>query len=261
MAATAHEMETGRDQRPVTAKVWDPFIRFFHWSLVILFALAWLTEDRQALHRPIGYAILALVILRTVWGFIGSKHARFSDSVWSPRATLEYARGLLAGTAPRVLGHNPLAGVMILALLAMLLATGASGWLMTTGSFGSTGWLEELHEALATLTLALVGLHVLAVLVMSAVHGENLVHGDHTVLRVGRYGIGPVISVEQLLMKTLGGVVHVGWDIAPSFQVVDRCIGEETMPESGVLQRVLIETGGSVGDDICVIGAIPSRAL
>jgi cytochrome b len=132
-------------------------------------------EHRQSLHQPIGYAILALVAARIVWGFIGSRHARFSDFLRSPPATLAHLRGLLTATAPRVLGHNPLAGVMILALPAMLLATGASGWLMTTGTFRSAEWLEELHEALASLTLALVGLHILAVLVMSAVDGENLV--------------------------------------------------------------------------------------
>jgi cytochrome b len=174
----ARETDPGRDQRPEvvkdSVKVWDAFIRVFHWSLVILFGLAWLTEHRQSLHQPIGYAILALVALRIVWGFIGSRHARFADFIRSPRATLDYLRGFLRGTAPRALGHNPLAGVMILALLAMLLATGASGGLMTTGSYRAE-WLEELHETLASLTLALVGLHVLAVLIMSAVHGENLV--------------------------------------------------------------------------------------
>jgi cytochrome b len=174
-APAAFETDSGRDQRPETVKVWDPFVRIFHWSLVALFALAWLTEDAQALHQPIGYAILALVALRIIWGFIGPRHARFADFVRSPRATLAYLRGLLTGSAPRLLGHNPVAGVMILALLAMLLATGASGWLMTTASFRHAEWLEEAHEALASLTLALVGLHVLAVLVMSAMHGENLV--------------------------------------------------------------------------------------
>jgi cytochrome b len=176
---SARETEAGRDQRSEAVgnsiQVWDPFVRVFHWSLVILFALAWLTEHRQALHQPIGYAILGLVALRIAWGFVGSRHARFADFVRPPQTTLAYLRGLLTGSAPRVLGHNPLAGVMILALFATLLATGASGWLMTTGSFRSAEWLEELHEALAWLTLALVGLHVLAVLVMSAVHGENLV--------------------------------------------------------------------------------------
>lgn len=174
-AVITHETEAGRDQQPATVKVWDPFIRIFHWSLVVLFALAWVTEHLQWLHQPVGYAILLLVGLRIVWGWVGSKHARFADFVRSPRATLTYARGLLRGTAPRLLGHNPLAGAMIIALLGMLIATGASGWLMTTASFGDTEWLEELHEALASLTLGLVGLHVLAVLVTSAVHGENLV--------------------------------------------------------------------------------------
>jgi hypothetical protein len=70
-AAAAREKEPGRDQRPDGVrdfvKVWDPFVRVFHWSLVVLFALAWLTEHRQALHQPIGYAILALAALRIVW--------------------------------------------------------------------------------------------------------------------------------------------------------------------------------------------------
>jgi cytochrome b len=121
--------------------------------------------------------------VRIVWGFVGPKHARFADFVRSPQTTLTFAQGLLTGTAPRVLGHNPLAGVMILALLAMLIATGATGWLMTTGTFRSAEWLEELHEALASLMLVLVGLHVLAVLIMSAVHGENLVRAMITGLK------------------------------------------------------------------------------
>lgn len=174
------ETDAGRDQRPATVKVWDPFVRIFHWSLVALFALAWVTEDLQWLHQPVGYAILLLVALRIVWGFVGPKHARFADFLRSPWATLTYARGLLAGTAQRLPGHNPLAGVMILALLVMLIATGASGWLMTTQAFGSAEWFEELHEALASLTLGLVGVHVLAVLIMSVVHGENLIRAMFT---------------------------------------------------------------------------------
>ena len=88
---------------------------------------------------------------------------------------MAYARGLLTGAAPRRLGHNPVAGVMVLALLTMLVATGASGWLITAEGFRHAEWLEELHEALASLTLALVVVHVLAVLAMSVLHGENLV--------------------------------------------------------------------------------------
>jgi hypothetical protein len=54
-AMATHETEAGRDQRPATVKVWDPVIRIFHWLLVVLFALAWVTEDLQRLHQPVGY--------------------------------------------------------------------------------------------------------------------------------------------------------------------------------------------------------------
>lgn len=174
-ASTVDEMEAGRDQRPATVKVWDPFVRIFHWSLVVLFAVAWLTEDAQALHQTAGYLIVALVALRVVWGFVGSRHARFGDFVRSPGKTLAYARNLMRGKAPRVLGHNPLAAMMIVTLLLMLTATGASGWLMTVEPYRSAEWIEDVHESLASLTLAFVGVHVLAVVVMSAVHRENLV--------------------------------------------------------------------------------------
>jgi cytochrome b len=174
-AHNASNTETGRVTRPETVGVWDLFVRIFHWSLVILFGLAWMTEDLQSVHQPVGYAILGLLALRIVWGFAGSRHARFADFVHTPRAILAYVRELLAGKAPRVLGHNPLAGMMVLALMAALIATGASGWLMATDAYRSARWLEEAHEALASLTLGLVAVHVIAVLVMSAWHGENLI--------------------------------------------------------------------------------------
>lgn len=174
-ADASRKMEVGRIERPATVKVWDPFVRIFHWSLVVLFALAWVSEDLQSLHQPVGYAIGGLVVLRIVWGFVGPTHARFSDFVRSPKTTLVYARDLLAGRAKHGRGHNPLAGMMVLALLVMLIATGASGWMTTLETYRTAEWLEELHEGLASATLALVGVHVLAVAIMSWVHGENLV--------------------------------------------------------------------------------------
>jgi cytochrome b len=164
-------------------KVWDPFVRVFHWSLVALFGLAWATEDVQALHQPVGYAILALVALRIGWGFIGSPHARFDDFVRAPRATLAYALELLKGRAPRLLGHTPLGAMMVIALLASLIATGASGWMMTSATFRAMHWLEDLHEGLAWLTLLLVATHLIGVLLMSIVHRENLVRAMLTGLK------------------------------------------------------------------------------
>jgi len=171
----ADATDTGRVTRPVSVQVWDPLVRILHWSLAILFALAWVSEDLQSLHQPVGYAILALVAVRVVWGLVGTRYARFSDFVRGPTKTLDYARGLASGRAPRVLGHSPLAAIMILTLLIMLSATGISGWLITLPVYHHAEWVEELHEGFAAVTLGLVGLHVVAVLVMSLVHGENLV--------------------------------------------------------------------------------------
>lgn len=173
-AAPAQETEAGRKERPATVEVRHPFIRVFHWTLAFCFAIGWISEDAQALHQPVGYAILMLVAVRTIWGLLGPRHARFSEFVRSPSATLAYVRQLLHGRAPRLSGYNPLGAMMVIGLLFMLTATGVSGWLMTIDAGESTEWLEEVHEFLASLTLTLVGIHVLAVFIMSAVHGENL---------------------------------------------------------------------------------------
>lgn len=109
-------------------KVWDLFVRVFHWSLVVLFALAYVTGDEENwVHNWAGYAILALIAARLVWGLVGTRHARFSDFLRSPAAAVRYLRDLAAGSARRHLGHNPAAAWMIVALLASVLATGASG--------------------------------------------------------------------------------------------------------------------------------------
>ncbi len=98
-------------------RVWDPALRLFHWSLAGSFLLAYPSgDDAGMLHVYAGYGVLGLIAFRLVWGFAGPTHARFSDFVVSPAATLRYARLLLAGAAPRYLGHNPLGGWMVIAL-------------------------------------------------------------------------------------------------------------------------------------------------
>lgn len=159
-----------------TIKVWDPFIRVFHWSLVALFAAAYLTSEMwERGHIVIGYAIAVLLTLRVVWGFIGTRYARFSNFVRGPRAVFTYLRDDLQGRAPRHIGHNPAGGAMIVALIAVLLATCTTGYLMTTEAYWGSKWLEEAHELFANATVGLVALHVLGVLLSSLLHGENLV--------------------------------------------------------------------------------------
>lgn len=158
-------------------RVWDVFVRLFHWSLVLAFAGAWLTgeADRWAsTHEKLGYAIAALVGLRVLWGFVGTRHARFADFVPSPSRLRSYLAALPRGKAQRYLGHNPAGGAMIVVLLAGLLLTAGTGWLSLQG--GRLGHaFEELHEGLANGMIALVAVHVAGVVLSGLLHRENLV--------------------------------------------------------------------------------------
>lgn len=159
-----------------TVRVWDPFVRIFHWSLVALFAVAFVTGDEfDWLHIRIGYAIAALLALRIVWGLVGTRHARFSDFVRSPRETAIYVRQAYQRNAPRYLGHNPAGGAMILALLIMIAGIAATGFAMTTDAFWGSEWVEDLHEGLVYTTIGLIILHVAGVVFSTMEHGENLV--------------------------------------------------------------------------------------
>ncbi len=176
MATMNPSANAGGKVPPATVPVWDPLVRVFHWSLAALFAVAFVTGDElERLHIAAGYAILALVALRLVWGFVGPSHARFASFVRGPRAVLAYLKDTARLRAPRHLGHNPAGGAMIIALLALLAATGGTGYMMTTDAYWGAEWVEEVHEVLANLTLVMVALHVLGVLVASFEHGENLI--------------------------------------------------------------------------------------
>ena len=159
----------------VPVKVWDPFVRLYHWSQAALIAAAWITADEwKWLHERIGYAVMALVALRLLWGIVGPRHARFADFVRGPRAVLRYLDDLLHGRERRYLGHNPAGGAMIVALLAVIAATALTGWLQTTDAFFGSEAMENIHESLATLILVLVGFHVGGVALESLRHHENL---------------------------------------------------------------------------------------
>jgi cytochrome b len=172
---------------PAPIYVWDPFVRLFHWTLVVAFTVAYLTEDDLlSVHVWAGYLVSGLIVARVIWGFVGPAHARFSDFVYAPAATLGYVRDLVLFRAQRHLGHSPGGGAMVILLLIFLTATVVTG-LVVYGGDQQAGPLagmfskdtgeavEEVHEVLANITLALVIAHVAAVVFASFAHRENLV--------------------------------------------------------------------------------------
>lgn len=187
-------------------KVWDIFVRLFHWSLVASFIIAYLTEEELlSLHLAAGYAVAGLVALRLLWGFIGTRHARFSDFVYRPAQVRAFLRDTLRLRARRYIGHNPAGGAMILLMLASLALTSISGMALygmgeSAGPLAMLGrsWggfaepMEELHEFFANLTLLMVLIHVAGVLVESLIHRENLVKAMLTGLKRAPGGRGRV---------------------------------------------------------------------
>jgi len=171
-------------------KVWDLFIRSFHWILVIAFAIAFVTEDDlMMLHSNAGYLILIMLGLRFIYGFIGSRHARFSDFIYSPKTALSYVKDVFLFRPKRYLGHNPAGALMIIIMLLSLVATGVSGMMalaieeragpmvgfMSYFPYWIASASEDLHEVFANLSLFLITVHIAGVIIESIVHGENLV--------------------------------------------------------------------------------------
>lgn len=117
--------------------VWDSFIRVFHWSLLLLFFVAYLTgDDKGPLHRYVGYAVLLLVIARICWGFLGTKHALFSDFLCSPAKGLNYLKELVTGKPTHYIGHNPAAAWMIIMLLSSSIIICLTGYAAHTTKRG-----------------------------------------------------------------------------------------------------------------------------
>ncbi len=160
-------------------RVWDLLVRLMHWALVAAVAVAWLSTQHIGIpaswHEPAGYGALSVVVLRLIWGWVGSPQARFAHFVRGPRLTWAYARAVLSRTDARHIGHNPLGAWMVLALLACVGGITTTGWLQTTDRYWGSEALENMHTTLAWLLLGLAALHVAGVGLTSRHHRENLV--------------------------------------------------------------------------------------
>jgi cytochrome b len=179
--------------------LWDVPTRVFHWSIVCCVPLAWWSaeEERYDLHQWVGCTVLALVVSRIVWGFVGSRHSRFADFVVRPSRALAYLRGQ---SAPNI-GHNPAGGWSVLLLLALLLLQAISGLfnsddvlfsgpLYYWASTGIRDVMAEVHEFAFNALLVLVCLHILAVLYHQFRLHEKLLQAMVRGSAAGREGTG-----------------------------------------------------------------------
>ncbi|MGD8837490.1 MAG: cytochrome b/b6 domain-containing protein [Desulfobacteraceae bacterium] len=193
-------------------KVWDIFVRGFHWALVGSMIGMYISgEEMKSVHIRLGYFVMVLVLVRIVWGFIGTKHARFVDFLYRPAEIFHYLKSLLFGKPIHYIGHNPAGGLMVLVMLITLLATTYAGLkaLAADGkgplanidqSILSSAYAdedeheeeeehypksyrdkakdefwEEIHKVMTTSMLFFVVIHICGVLVSSWLHRENLI--------------------------------------------------------------------------------------
>ena len=166
--------------------VWDMPVRVFHWLLVICFAGAWLTSESERLamiHYAFGYTACLLVLIRLIWGLIGTRYARFSQFLKSPRVVLTHFTDMLKGHRHHDVGHNPAGGLVMVALMLLILLIGFTGYLTMKEFLGD--FVSEIHEAVASLALGLVILHIFAAIAMSVIEKQNLAKAMLTGKKIG----------------------------------------------------------------------------
>lgn len=167
-----------------SALIWDLPTRLFHWLLSAGFTAAAvislaLGDDSPLFpyHAIIGLTIALMVCLRAVWGVVGTRYARFGSFLFGPAATVEYMKGVMWGHGKRHVGHNPGSAIAIFAMLALVLALAVTGVMLGRGNEA----VEEIHETLAWVMVAVVIVHVLGVALHTVRHRENItasmIHG------------------------------------------------------------------------------------
>lgn len=206
--------------------LWDIPTRLFHWSLVICIPVSWWTAEQENYewHEWTGYTILVLVVSRIAWGFLGSRHSRFSDFLAGPVRVAAYLRSGANDSA----GHNPLGGWSVVVLLLLLLTQAVSGLfnsddILFNGPFyhavsdETSGLMGTLHDLAFDGLVVMVALHILAVLYYQLVKGEKLVPAMIRGRADGRNGRVPTAPLWRflLIVAIVAAALWVGLEQAP----------------------------------------------
>ena len=200
--------------------VWDAPVRLFHWLTVASFAGAYLTAESERwrlLHVTLGYTLAGLVVFRVIWGFVGTRNARFSSFVRGPRAVLRYLKAMTTSQPEHHTGHNPAGALAIMAMLTLAVVVTASGWAVYSDIGGDV--LEGLHELAANSMLAVVGMHIAGVLFASWQGHENLIASMVTGRKDGRPEDGvrrAWTTVAALMLIAVAAFWWMQWQSAPA---------------------------------------------
>ena len=164
--------------------VWDVPTRVFHWLQALSFGAAYLTAFSERLrnyHVALGYILLGLLVFRLLWGFIGTRYARFGSFLFNPKEIVAYLLALAKGKPAHYLGHNPAGSVSVWLLLALGMFVGVTGVLALQDE--ASDLVIEMHSISTNVMLGVIALHLVGVLLSSFLHCENLVRAMFTGLK------------------------------------------------------------------------------
>lgn len=215
-------------------RIWDLPLRAFHWLLVALIGFSWWSGENHEMdwHRLSGYCILGLLVFRLWWGFAGSRTARFAQFVRGPGAVASYAKTMLARRGVPADGHNPVGGWSVVAMLGAIIALVTaglfsvdvdgleSGPLADYVSFDTGRAAAEVHEVMFNVILALVALHVAAIVFYLVIKRMNLVRPMITGRRAkdGAEAVEDVRWSPVLALIGIAVAAAVAWAISKGFR-------------------------------------------
>lgn len=222
-------------QAVVTVRVWDLPTRVFHWSLALSFFGAYVLAESERvrhLHVMFGYTVLALVAFRLVWGFLGTRYARFRSFAFGPRAVADHLQGLARRAVPEHVGHTPAGSWAIWLLLLLALLTALSGYLHFNEIGGEA--MEEVHEIAANAWLLLVFVHVAGVIVSSLAERQNLARAMVTGCKRlrGAASSVPNASLVGVLLLTGVAVFWAATALSAKPRATPAWAGTHTLVES-----------------------------
>lgn len=191
--------------------VWDAPTRVFHWLQALCFLGAYLTSDSEKtrdIHVALGYILFGLIVFRLLWGFMGTRYAKFSSFAFGPSKIIGYLVALFQGKAEHFVGHNPVGSIAIWLLLSGGLTLGVTGVMLLQDDVADI--VEVIHDYATYAMLAVIAVHLLGVFMSSFLHKENLVRAMVTGFKPGAASLGIKCAYNWLAAVMLVIVVGFG---------------------------------------------------